>query len=208
VVHTGVSDANPGVSTRPDEPAYVIYTSGSTGRPKGVVGLHRGIVNRCAWMWHRYPFEPGEVCCQKTSLNFVDSVAEIFAPLLQGVPTVIVPDDASRDVSKLIDTLETGRVSRLVVVPSLLRCAGRLARAGTPAALSRNASPRHDGVRGAALRRPHDARPRPHDATLRAARTGSRMEPRRTERTGRADHRRRARQHPARAAGAGARAGN
>ncbi len=67
--------------------AYVIYTSGSTGLPKGVVGLHRGAVNRCAWMWQRYPFRSGEVCCSRTSLSFVDSVWEIFGPLLQGVPS-------------------------------------------------------------------------------------------------------------------------
>src|SRR5690242_19159033 len=62
----------------PNSLAYVSYTSGSTGRPKGVLGLHRGAVNRLAWMWQRYPFQAGEVCCNKTSLNFGDSVWEIF----------------------------------------------------------------------------------------------------------------------------------
>jgi len=38
------------------------------------LGLHRGAVNRFHWMWQVYPFEPGEVCCQKTSLSFVDAV--------------------------------------------------------------------------------------------------------------------------------------
>ncbi len=49
-----------------DHLAYVIYTSGSTGTPKGVLGLHRGAVNRFNWMWRTYPFQSGEVCCQKT----------------------------------------------------------------------------------------------------------------------------------------------
>ena len=115
------SAGNLPVAVAPDDPIYVMYTSGSTGRPKGVVGLHRGVVNRCAWMWARYPFAADEVCCQKTALNFVDSVAEIFGPLLQGIPLVIVPEEASRDALRLTDALEGGRVSRLVVVPSLLR---------------------------------------------------------------------------------------
>ena len=105
----------------PDYAAYVIYTSGSTGTPKGVIGLHRGAVNRLNWMWRAYPFKDGEVCCQKTYLSFVDSVWEIFGPLLQGVPTVIVPDDAVKDPHLLVESLAANHVSRIVLVPSLLR---------------------------------------------------------------------------------------
>src|SRR6185312_12569437 len=108
-------------TTTAADPAYVIYTSGSTGRPKGVVGLHRGAVNRFAWMWRAYPFAADDLCCHKTSLNFVDSLSEIFVPLLQGVPTVIVPDDAAKDPRRLIDLLAATGVTRLVLVPSLLR---------------------------------------------------------------------------------------
>ncbi|MDF5706500.1 MAG: amino acid adenylation domain-containing protein [Nostoc sp. S4] len=101
--------------------AYVIYTSGSTGQPKGVFGLHRGAVNRFHWMWQNYPFVKGEVCCQKTSLNFVDSVWEIFGPLLQGIQTLIVPDNILKDPQQFIATLTHNNVTRLVLVPSLLR---------------------------------------------------------------------------------------
>ena len=98
-----------------------MYTSGTTGRPKGVVGLHRGAVNRLAWMWRTYPFLEDEVCCQKTSFTFVDSVAELFGPLLKGVPTVIAPDEVVKDPSRFLDLLESAQVTRLVLVPSLLR---------------------------------------------------------------------------------------
>ena len=101
--------------------AYVLYTSGSTGQPKGVLGLHRGAVNRFNWMWEVYPFEPGEICCQKTSLSFVDSVWEIFGPLLRGVPSVIIPDQVRNDPQQLIQTLARTGVTRIVLVPSLLR---------------------------------------------------------------------------------------
>ena len=101
--------------------AYVIYTSGSTGEPKGVLGLHRGAINRFHWMWQRYPFEDDEVCCQKTALSFVDSVWEIFGPLLQGKPMVIIPDEVLKDTKRFIQTLATYQVSRIVLVPSLLR---------------------------------------------------------------------------------------
>ncbi len=104
----------------PDRLAYVIYTSGSTGRPKGVMGLHRGVVNRVRWMKRTYPYAPTEICCQKTTLNFVDSVTELFTPLLLGVPTVIIPEEVVREPYHLIDVLAARQVSRLVLVPSLL----------------------------------------------------------------------------------------
>ncbi|MBC1236345.1 MULTISPECIES: non-ribosomal peptide synthetase [Nostoc] len=101
--------------------AYVIYTSGSTGKPKGVLGLHQGAVNRFHWMWKFHPFTEEEVCCQKTSLNFVDSVWEIFGPLLQGITTVIVPEKVVKDPQQFITSLANNNVTRLVLVPSLLR---------------------------------------------------------------------------------------
>ena len=112
---------NPVSHSTIDNVAYVIYTSGSTGKPKGVLGLHRGAVNRFQWMWQTYPFKGEEVCCQKTSLNFVDSVWEIFGPLLQGIPAIIVSDRILKDPHQFVETLANNKVTRLVLVPSLLR---------------------------------------------------------------------------------------
>src|SRR5260221_10516497 len=103
------------------DPAYVLYTSGSSGKPKGVEGTHRGAINRFWWMWERYPFEAKEVCCQKTNLGFVDSVWEIFGPLLAGVPSVILPAEVVRDPEALLQSLAENQVTRIVLVPSLLR---------------------------------------------------------------------------------------
>ena len=112
---------NPDWPATSDQAAYVIYTSGSTGTPKGVLGLHRGAVNRFEWMWQAYPFAEGEVCCLKTSLSFVDSIWEAFGPLLQGIPTLLVEEEVVKDPQQLVNTLERHQVTRLVLVPSLLR---------------------------------------------------------------------------------------
>ena len=104
----------------PENLAYIIYTSGSTGRPKGVLSVHRAVVNRLAWLSRTYPYQPGEIGCARTSLSFVDSVLEIFGPLLYGVPVVIIPDDGMRDLQKLVETVGRSRATRMVVVPSLL----------------------------------------------------------------------------------------
>ena len=115
------SDENLGRDSTAVDLAYVMYTSGSTGKPKGVIGLHRGAVNRFEWMWKRYPFEAGEICCQKTSLSFVDSVWEIFGPLLHGIRTVIIPDEMIKNPHHLIQYLADKQITRIVLVPSLLR---------------------------------------------------------------------------------------
>ncbi len=105
----------------PEAVAYLIYTSGSTGQPKGVAAPHKQIINRLNWMWREYPFQPGEVGSQRTALNFVDSIWEIFGPLLQGIPTVIIPDETVQDPAEFVAALGTHEVSRLWLVPSLLR---------------------------------------------------------------------------------------
>jgi amino acid adenylation domain-containing protein len=115
------SEADPGLRVGTDALVYVMYTSGSTGTPKGIAAAQRQVLNRLAWMWDTYPFETGEVCCQKTAVSFVDSLWELLGPLLKGVPAVIVSDEVVRDPHALVEVLSEQQVSRLWVVPSLLR---------------------------------------------------------------------------------------
>src|SRR5262249_45662115 len=78
-------------------------------------------LNRLHWMWESFPFEAEEICCQKTSLSFVDAVWELFGPLLQGIKVVLIADKVLKDPQWLISTLRREQITRIVLVPSLLR---------------------------------------------------------------------------------------
>jgi amino acid adenylation domain-containing protein len=115
------SDENPVSGATADNVAYLLYTSGSTGRPKGVLGVHRTTLNALAWMWQIYPFAMHEVCCQKTSISFGDSIQELLGPLLRGIRTILIPDAVLKDLSRFVQMLAVHRVTRLILVPSLFQ---------------------------------------------------------------------------------------
>ncbi|TMJ34468.1 MAG: amino acid adenylation domain-containing protein, partial [Alphaproteobacteria bacterium] len=109
----------PEVALDPQHPAYVIYTSGSTGTPKAVVGTHYCVGNRILAQTRISPFSRNDVCCQKTSIGFVDSVFEILGSLCAGASLVVVPDADGRDTGQLAAIIEAAQVTRLITVPSL-----------------------------------------------------------------------------------------
>src|SRR5262249_42374283 len=62
-----------------------------------------------------------EVTAHKTALSFVDSIAEIFGSILGGSRLVIAAREEAFDAGALLALLERQAVTRIVVVPSLLR---------------------------------------------------------------------------------------
>lgn len=108
------------VEVKQEDTFCLMYTSGSTGLPKGVHLPHRALLNRLFWQWSQFPFQEDDVCCLKTSISYVDSIAEIFAPLLRRVPLIILPKMLLLDVDQLICKMSNQRITRIILVPSLL----------------------------------------------------------------------------------------
>ncbi len=105
----------------PQQPAFVLCSSGSTGRPKMIVRSHDSFFHRFRWTWGEHPFGPGEVCCQKAHMTTTHSVYELLEPLLVGVPVVIIPDEAVRNLEVFWRLIRENGVTRLLIVPSALR---------------------------------------------------------------------------------------
>ena len=84
-------------------------------------GTHRGLANRLAWGERAQPFRSGDVALAKTRLGFVDSVVELLAPLAAGVPVVLADEPTAADPARLAQLLADAAVTRLILVPSLLR---------------------------------------------------------------------------------------
>ena len=112
---------NPKRAVSPERLAYLLYTSGSTGTLKGVLGTHGGVLNALNWVWQTFPFDQHEVCCHKTSISFGDSIQELFGPLLSGRQIILLNREDIVDPWRLTEVLARHQVTRIILVPSLLR---------------------------------------------------------------------------------------
>ena len=112
---------SPDVSVQADDMLCVAYTAGLTGRPKAVQSTYRGIVNHLDWVWEEYPYNDGELACQRISVSVVGHIVELFSPLLKGVTLVILSDIQAGSALELVKIVAAKSITRITLTPSLLK---------------------------------------------------------------------------------------
>nr|WP_238481421.1 aminotransferase class V-fold PLP-dependent enzyme [Motilimonas sp. E26] len=120
-INSNYSDFSKDESFFIDNAAYIIYTSGSTGVPKGVIGSHDSLVNRISWFEKQYPTLPDDVFSFKTSVSFVDHLAEVLQPLVAGNELIVLSKEELLSPFELKKIIQRKKVSRLTLVPSFLQ---------------------------------------------------------------------------------------
>ena len=103
-----------------DSPAHIIYTSGSTGQPKGVVGTQRATANRIQWMLSEFAYDEDENACHITSMAFIRGIWELLVPLCGGATLHLIDRSVVKDLPKLIETVQSANIRRIVTSPSLM----------------------------------------------------------------------------------------
>ena len=115
-----VVDADRRAPLLPQHAAYTIFTSGSTGRPKGVTLPHDAVVNRLRWGLDELPIDGDDLVVLKTPYTFDCSVAELFAPLMEGSRLLIAEPDGHLDPAYMADLIADAGATMVHFVPSML----------------------------------------------------------------------------------------
>nr|WSY50697.1 non-ribosomal peptide synthetase [Streptomyces sp. NBC_00886] len=116
----GHSDGDLGIAIAPAQLAYIYFTSGSTGEPKGAMCEHAGFLNHVFAKLDDLGIGAGQVVAQTAPQCFDISLWQLVCAPLVGGRTLLVEQDVILDVPRFVDTIESGRVNVLQVVPSYL----------------------------------------------------------------------------------------
>uniref|UniRef100_UPI00140CF66F non-ribosomal peptide synthetase n=1 Tax=Pseudomonas akapageensis TaxID=2609961 RepID=UPI00140CF66F len=107
----------PTVELHPQQLAYLIYTSGSTGKPKAVAVSHGALAGHLAAMQDIYQATPGDAMLLFASLGFDAAAEQWLLPLAAGA-RVVIRGQALWGIERLLEVLDSERVSLLDLPPS------------------------------------------------------------------------------------------
>jgi clorobiocin biosynthesis protein CloN4 len=109
----------PPTPVKPDSLAYILYTSGSTG-PKGVCISHRNALAFIEWALEELGPTTGDRLSSHAPFHFDLSVLDLYVAFASGACVSLIPEGASFVGPRLVDFVQSERITIWHSVPSAL----------------------------------------------------------------------------------------
>jgi bacitracin synthase 3 len=115
-----ISDLSPAqpVLAGADSTVYIMYTSGSTGNPKGIPANHYNIT-RLVKNANYIEIKPEDKIIQWSNYVFDGSTFDIYGALLNGAELVVIPREATADITLLGQALLQEEISIMFITTAL-----------------------------------------------------------------------------------------
>lgn len=110
-VGTKTPDRGPTASST----AFLFFTSGSTGQARAVAVSQ---VLDEGFEWHTCPLREADCSLLWSRPTVIDSLWQLLAPLLRGLPVVFLPREQLVDPAALLQAVQQYRITRLSLLPS------------------------------------------------------------------------------------------
>jgi len=90
-------------------------------RPVGVRISHQAILNSALWTGETFPFKSQSIACLSLPTAEVDSLRQMFSPILKGVRLYILVYKQLADIQSLVEAVTTWRITRITFYLSELK---------------------------------------------------------------------------------------
>ena len=133
-----VDDALPDTRVSPADVALVVFTSGSTGAPKLILTPHEAVFRSTEAMQAMFGFGPDDIFASSTDVTAFSAFRSLVTlPFLCGGRVVLPSAQALTQPLALAEDCGAFGVTRLTVVPNVLRGMAKMVDRITPGALTR-----------------------------------------------------------------------
>ncbi len=109
------------VAERYNDKCYIIHTSGSTADAKEIVGSQESVIHFIEWEVKEFSVNRHTRISMLTAMTFDVVLRDIFVPLLAGGTLCIPEESIIYNPNKLLEWLETAKISLTHMVPTLFR---------------------------------------------------------------------------------------
>ncbi|HDR7437766.1 TPA: non-ribosomal peptide synthetase [Bacillus anthracis] len=103
------------------DPAFIFFTSGSSGKPKGVIITHGAIINDTHPEVAQPALDANDTFLMTSPVGSTRITGELFYPWFAGTKIIILPDENSKNIKKLIQIIYEENITVIFIVPTMLR---------------------------------------------------------------------------------------